>query len=314
MLNLLAFYQYNNFYLGEIIANSQLKINDTYTNLTISPTVQRKFFNDKLTLNAGMMYSKNSIMNESLQFNGRLDYDITKDFTLFAYNYYSDFSSSITPLNTLQVGVTKRFNSIKFDETKSNLEVYVYYETGDKNKIITKNLPAINQLVLIDGKAFRTNDKGILKYRSLPSGSYVIKVASTNQWYANAVTATINKDTKISIGLNKTTSIKGFLSYSSTEKSFEIARKKAGFSIIAVADNGTLFTTKTDENGNFLLYVPKGSYTVSLEKSGVSPYVEVDNNNQIVTTELDKTKEIKFTFIIKEKRVETRKFSSDGFK
>lgn len=314
ILNLLAFYQYNNFYLGEIIANSQLGIEKTYTNLTISPTLQQKFLNDKLTVNLGVVYSKNSIISESFQINGRLDYDMTKDFSIFAYNYYSDFSTSINTLNTIQIGLTKRFNPIKIDKTKSELEVYVYYETGEKDKKTAKNSPATNQLVIIDGKAFRTDSKGILKYRSLPAGTYTIKPVNTNEWYANAIKTTINTDIKIAIGLNKTASIKGSLSYIATDKSFDITKKKGGLPIIAIDDNGSVFTTKTDENGNFVLYVPKGLYTVSLEKGSISDYVEVENNNMLINATPETIKEINFTLTIKEKRVETRKFSSNGFK
>lgn len=314
MLNLLAFYQYNNFYLGEIIANTQFGVKEKYTNLTISPTLQQKFFNDKLNLSVGMVYSKNSLISESLQFNGRIEYDVSRDFTIFAYNYYSDFSTSVNSLNSIQVGLTKRFNPIKIDRTKSDLEVYLYYETGDKNKMTAKSLAAANQLVIIDGKAFRTDSKGILKYKSIPAGTYSIKPVNTNEWYANTVTVAINADTKIAIGLNKTATIKGVISYIATEKSFDITKKKGGLPIIAIDDSGNVFTTKTDENGNFVLYVPKGSYTVTLEKAGVSEYVEIENNNQIINAEPNDIKEVKFTLNIKEKRVETRKFSSSGFK
>ncbi|MNK36164.1 hypothetical protein D3C87_547070 [compost metagenome] len=314
ILNLIAFYQYNNFYLGEIIANSQFGVKEKYTNLTISPTLQQKFFNDKLTINAGMVYSENSLISESLQFNGRVEYDITRDFTIFAYNYYSDFSTSTNSLNTIQIGLTKRFNPIKIDRTKSELEVYIYYETDSKDKTITKNLPAVNQLVIIDGKAFRTDNKGIIKYRSLPPGTYSIKPVNTNEWYANTVTTIINADTKIAIGLNKTATIKGSISYISTDKSFDITKKKGGLPIIAIDDSGNVFTTKTDENGNFVLYVPKGSYTVTLEKAGISEYVEIEDNSQVIDAAPNDIKEVKFTLNIKEKRVETKKFSSGGFK
>lgn len=314
IFNLLAFYQYNNFYLGEIIANSQFGVKEKYTNLTISPTLQQKFFNDKLNVSVGMVYSKNSLISESLQFNGRVEYDVSQDFTLFAYNYYSDFSTSVNSLNTIQVGLTKRFNPIKIDRTRSELEVYVYYETGSKDKMRSKSLAAANQVVIIDGKAFRTDNKGILKYKSLPQGTYSIKPVNTNEWYSNAVTVVINADTKIAIGLNKTATIKGSLSYIFTEKSFDITRKKGGLPIIAIDDSGNVFTTKTDENGNFVLYVPKGSYTVTLEKAGISEYVEIEDNNQVINAEPNDIKEVKFTLNIKEKRVETRKFSSSGFK
>jgi len=82
---------------------------------------------------------------------------------------------------------------------------------------------------------------------------------------------------------------------------------------MGVDDNGNVFHTKTDEKGNFALYVPKGNYTITLEKNGVSEYVEIDNNNQAVTAEPNEIKEVEFSLTIKEKRVETKKFTSRGF-
>lgn len=312
LINLLVFYQYNNFYLGEIIANVQSGKTEKYTNLTISPTLQHKFFNEKLSVTAGMTYSDNSLVAKSLQFNGRLEYNITSDFTLFCYNYYSDFSTSPDPINTFQVGLTKRFNPIKADRSKNDFEIYVYYESGGKSDI-QNSQPAAGQLVIIDGKAFRANNKGIIIYRSLPSGSYTLKTVNTNEWYAGERTIEINSDVKVAIGLSRTATIKGALIYSATEKSFEITRRKNGLSIIAIDANGKVFTTKTDDGGNFSLYVPKGIYTVTLEKSGISEYVEIENNNIQVDAEPNDIKELKFDLVVKEKRVETKKFSSRGF-
>lgn len=312
MLSLFTFYQYNNFYLGEIIANVQSGKTGKYTNLTISPTLQQKFFNNKLSVTAGTTYSDNSLVAESLQFNGRVEYDITTDFTLFFYNYYSDFSTSPKPINTYQVGLTKRFNPIKADRSKSDLEIYVYYEQGGKSSV-EDSKPAVGQLVIINGTAFRTNSKGILIYKSLPAGSYAVKTLNTNEWYAAERNVEINLDTKISIGLTRTATIKGALSYIATEKSFDITRRKNGLSVIAIDGNGKVFTTKTDDNGSFTLYVPKGTYTVTLEKSGISEYVEIENNNTQINAEPNDIKEVKFDLTIKEKRVETKKFSSRGF-
>lgn len=312
MLSLFTFYQYNNFYLGEIIANVQSGKTEKYTNLTISPTIQQKFFNNKLSVTAGMTYSDNSLVAESLQFNGRVEYNMTSDFTLFFYNYYSDFSTSPQPMNTFQVGLTKRFNAIKADTSKSDLEIYVYYEPGGKLNL-ENSKPAAGQLVIINGKAFRANGKGIIIYKSLPPGDYTVKTLNTNEWYASERTIEMNSDTKITIGLTRTATIKGSLSYIATEKSFDITRRKNGLSVIAIDDSGKVFTTKTDDNGNFTLYVPKGIYTVTLEKSGISEYVDIENNNTQVDAEPNDIKEVKFDLIIKEKRVETKKFSSRGF-
>lgn len=313
MLNLLVFYQYNYFYLGEVISSQYLNTDETYYNLTISPTVQYGFFNNKLLIYAGVLYSKSSVMEDMRQVNGRADYNISKDFSVFATGFYSDFADGSQQTNSILVGVTKRFNPVRIDRTKNDLEVYVYYDSNGKGPLDGENLPATDQLVIIDGKAFKTNSRGIIKYRALPEGNYEIRPVTTNEWHARAITTPVNQDTKVAIGLNKTCTIKGSIIYHATEKSYQITRKMAGLSIIGVDDNGNVFHTKTDENGNFTLYVPKGNYTITLEKNGVSEYVEIDNNNQAVTAEPSEIKEVGFSLTIKEKRVETKKFTSRGF-
>lgn len=312
VLNVLAFYQHNNFYLGEIIASSQLGKSDTFYNLNVSPYLQMKFLNNKLTVNAGMTYSQNLLVT-SLQVNGRVEYDITKDFTVFAYNYYSDFSAGGSNVNTIQAGITKRFNPIKVDRTQNDLTVYIYYDVTGKGPDDASNAPAANQLVIIDGKAFRTNSHGMVQYRKLPSGTYEIRTINTNDWHAYTRTVTTAGDTRVDIALSRTATLKGSINYFATDKSYQITRKTSGLSVIAVDDAGNVFNTKTDENGNFIMYVPKGTYTVTLEKQGISEYVDVESNNQQVETQPNAVTDVKFKLNIKEKRVETRKFSSGGF-
>ena len=139
-------------------------------------------------------------------------------------------------------------------------------------------------------------------------------VNAMDEWHAHGRSIVFNADTRVAIGLNKTATIKGSLSYFATEKSYQITQKLSGLSVIAVDDAGNTFAAKTDDTGNFILYVPKGTYTVTLEKAGVSEYIDIENNNQQVTAEPNEVKEVKLKLNIKEKRVETRKFTSDGFK
>lgn len=313
MFSVLAFYQYSNFYLGEIIANQQLGTNKKFYLFTLAPSAHVRFFDERVTLRAGMMYTSNSQINQMIQCTGRIDFDISKHFSLFLNGFYSKTYDNPYYVNTLQAGVTKRFNPIKIDKTTSNLEVYVYYNTSGKGPEDPLNIPAANQLIIINGKAFKTDDKGLLKYRSLPPGKYEIRPVNSNDWHAHSRMILLNEDTTIHIGINKTATIKGAISYYATEKSYQITKKTSGLSVIAIDDNGNVFNTRTDDNGNFVLYVPKGNYTVTLEKSGVSDYVEVEDNNRQVAAEPNEIQEVKFKLNIKEKRIETRKFTSRGF-
>lgn len=309
-LNLLTTYQYNSFNLGEAIANYQTNPDKTFYNIMINPSAVLKFFDNKLILYTGATFASNTINERITQLNGRADYKISPDFNLFVNGYYSDISNNPYSLNSFQVGLTKQFRPIRIDSSKSDLEVYVYYENESKG---AENIPAANQLIIISGKAFRTNNQGIIKYRSLPPGDYEIRPVNSNEWHAYNRTVNVIQDTQVSIGLTKTSTIKGSISYTQTERSYEITKKLGGLSIIAVDDTGNIFQSRTDDVGNFILYVPKGNYTITLEKSGVSEYVDIEHNNRNIQAIPDTITEVKFNLNIKEKRVETRKFSSRGF-
>ncbi len=310
--NLTSFYQYNNFYLGEIIA-LQLESKKTYFNLIISPTIQLSIFNKKLRLQTGLMYSKNSFIANTLQTNSRIDFELNKDLSFFIYNFYSDYSNSFKPMNTIQFGVVKHFNPIQIDVKKSDLEVYVFYDII-QNDLNNQNKPASNQLVMINDKAFKTNEFGIIEYKKLPSGIYEIRTINSNEWHSPSKKIKIDKSTKVSIGLSRTCTVKGNIRYLSTQNSFPINKKVAGHSLVLTDKSGNTFYTKTDESGNFTFYVPKNYYTITLEKNMISEYVSIVSNNVNVQVTPETITEINFILQVKEKRVETKKFGNKPFK
>lgn len=313
MINVLMFYQHNYFYLGEIISGIHQDNDETYYNLSFTPTLQGQFFNKRLAVNAGVMYSKNSTFQEISQFIGRAEFKISDSFTVFGHAYYSDLKDIQYSVNTYQIGLTKTFNPIRIDRNKHDLEVYLYYDKTGKGPADTANIPAAGQIVIIGGKAFKTDSKGMIKYRALPEDTYEVRAVNTNDWHTPPRTVLISADTKLEIGLNKTGTVKGTLGYVSTDKSYEITKRVAGLSVVAIDESGTVFNTKTNDTGGYVLYLPKGNYTLSLEKSGISEYVEVQNNNIQVSVESNESVEADFILFVKEKKVETKKFTSRGF-
>jgi hypothetical protein len=310
--NLTSYYQHNNFYLGEIIA-AQQQVEKTYFNCIISPSIQMNLLNKKLHLRAGIMYSRNSFISNTLQSNSRIDFDWNKNLNLFINNFYSDFSNSFQPVNTIQFGLTQRFNPIQIDASKSDLELYLFYDTTGNGVLDSNNKPAINQLVIINDKAFKTNEHGIIKYKRLPSGYYEIRPINSNEWHAPLQKIKIEKTTKIAIGLSRTSTIKGSIRYFSTENSFSINQKIAGLSVILTDSSGNVFYTKTDETGKFVFYVPKNNYIITLEKKGLSEYVTILSNNINIQAMPEKIIETDFVLQVKEKRIETKKFGNQQF-
>jgi hypothetical protein len=311
-INLMVFYQYNIFELGEIMI-SQKKTNKTYFNLLISPSFQADFFSQKVRLQSGLLYSNNNLIPTSFQFHNRIDFDWNKNLTFYISNFYSDFSANYKAFTTVKFGLIKRFNPIKLDEKRSDLELYLFYDTTRNGANDAKNLPAPNQLVLINGKAFRTNEHGIVKYKKLPKGEYEIRTILTNEWYADAMKITVEKSLKQAIGLSKTCTIKGNVNYYTTNNSFHIEQKKGGLQLILTDETGAVFRTKTDDSGKFTFYVPKSNYRLTLETSGLSEYVSVVSNDVPVKALPETIIEISFRLEVKERSIEIKKFSEKKF-
>ena len=132
-------------------------------------------------------------------------------------------------------------------------------------------------------------------------------------WYTQKQRITINEDRQLTIGLQKTATIKGAVEIRSNEKSYDVFKKVSGLSIQALSETAEVYNTKTDSEGSFLLYLPKGNYRVTLEKTGLSNYFTILNNNQRVEAVINEIKIIEFIIEVKEKRLEIQKFTSKGF-
>lgn len=310
-LNLMGYYQHNTFDIGEITAAQQTT--KPYFNLIVAPSVQTQFLRQKLRIEAGLMYTKNSFVAKSLQLNSRIDFNWNKNLTLFANNFYSDFSNDFKPINSIQFGITKRFNPIQIDKSKSDLELFLFYDLISNGTLDAQILPCPHQLVTINGKAFRTNEKGIIKYKNLPKGEYEIRVINSSEWYAPPQQITIEKSLKMYVGLVKTAIIRGDVKYLSTATAFDINQKLAGLSLSLTDESGKVFYTKTDEAGKFVFYVPQNKYTLTLSPSDISEHVNIVANNIVVNATIDTIQQISFILQVKEKRIEVKKFGAKPY-
>lgn len=307
--NLMGYYQHNNFDLGEIITVRPTG-QKTYYNLIIAPAVQTELFHQKMSIKGGLMYAKNSFMANSLQLTSRVDLKWNKNLTLFASNFYSDYSRDFKPANSVHFGITKRFNPIQMDKTKSDLEIYMFYDRG---RLGDKKLPRPNQLVIINGVAFRTNEQGIIKYKNLPKGEYEIRTINSSEWYAPSRKVSMEKSLKVAIGLVKTSVIKGSVKYLVSANAFPVNQKLAGLSVILTDELGMVFSTKTDELGNFIFYVPKNNYSLTLDQSALSAYITLVPNQIMVKADSETDQDFAFVLQVKEKRIETKKFGIKQF-
>lgn len=308
--NLSAFYQYNHFYVSELISSSRYGSDATYTRSNIMPSLQHSFFDDKLHLRAGLSYSRHSFSDDFMQVSGRADYSLPYNFNVFVSTFYSDFSSYYYDSSTLRFGVSKRFGTINLKDQKHRLEVFVYYDDQEE---IDKARPAAGEMVLINNKVFRTDDKGVVTYDGLPEATYKVRMFNTNEWYAPEREVTLGQNTKIVIGMNRTVSVIGNVAWVFTEASFEVEKKMLGHRIVFTSTDGQQYTARTDDRGNFRIYIPDGIYTVSFDESRLSDLVEVQENNRLMEVERGEENTLEFDLKVRERRIERQRFESQPF-
>jgi len=300
-----GFYQHNHFTVGEV-TSSQYFADQSYFLVNIVPSYYQSFFNNKLQLQLGMTYSKNSFYDGFLQVNGRADYEIPGNISLFFTTFFSDFSSNYYDSSTMQFGVIKRFAKISLAEKRFNLKVVLYRIEEVGNEI--RRTPAANELIYIGGQAFRTNNKGEAVYRRLPQGLYEIKIVNKGEWYAQDTSINLNSNRELILELNKTVPIIGKVSYQFSEFSYTIAEELYSLPIVVTDEVGNTFSARTDSRGNFRLYVPEGNYIVRLDKPKRMELIDVPDNNQFMEVKSGTSNPVNFTLKVRERRVERKKF------
>lgn len=305
-----ASYQLGAFFLGEVIAGQSDPNYEKFKRWYVRPNLRYTFFNDKLELTAGLNYSHNSRTGNSLQLMGRGKYELPYGFEIFVGTEYYDYFFGNYTDQRIEFGIIKHFSTPKFRGNNNSLEVFVYKEIDGLAGYSPADKIARNQLIKIDGIVFKTDKNGIIYYKKMPEKDYVVKMAGMSNWYTKDQEIYVKGSVKMQMALHKMTAIKGFVQYNSTVLSYEVNERLAGLNVVAVDAFGQTYSTRTADDGSFVLYVPKGKYTASLITSGMK-YVEVLDNNRSIETTQDTTTHVRFEVEIEEKQVEYKKFSSN---
>lgn len=304
-----ATYQLGSFYLGEAISNQEKE--EDYYRWQVSPTLNYAFFNDKLELVAGTNFTYNANLGNNMQVFGRADYEIMHGLKFFVGTEYYDYSYANYSDERIEFGVIKDFSTPDLGIDSHELEIFVYKEIDGKEGFSGMDEIAVEQVVYINGKAFKTDAKGKVLYRKIPAETYSIQFDNLSNWYAKDREVKVSGDTYVEVGLEKMTTIKGSIRYSSTILSYEINKKMGGLNVRAVDAFGKTYSTRTADDGTFVLYVPKGTYTLSLIAPGIMQYIDIENNKISVKTESKTVTEVDFKVTVKQKRVEYKKFTSN---
>jgi hypothetical protein len=219
-----------------------------------------------------------------------------------------DNPDRITTRNTLiAVGIRKQFAiPIPFKAAKfCDVSFEAFFDVNG-NGVKDKNEKAVNNVIIKLGEEeVITNDEGQSFIRNMPAGKTTftaIPLVNVEGWFANiADTVTVIKNHHVSIPFVKGVKVKGKISIdkeafnATADEPFDLGR------IRVTAAGKRSYSTLTDFNGNFELYLPFGQYVLSVDEGILGSKYKLARNN----IEIDVTKEsdgMSLSFLIIEKK------------
>lgn len=306
--NLDFHYQHGAFYLGE--AGFGLAKLSNYKKFAFSGQVLKYFNSDRFRLNLGFEYGYNTLSGYNFNLFSRVEYRLGSGFVINGGFSQYKYSNGNSRYSSFELSFIKKFGAADLSYSKKTLKLFIFYDFDGDGIFSDGDLAAVGKRVFIGGKAFVTDDKGIVRYSGLPSGIYDFEADSMSEWWAASRKIVLDEDIRTDIGLSKMTSIRGVVNYLSEEYSYELPQKYERNFVIAKNTKGDLFKATVGSNGSFFMYVPKGEYEVSIITANNEEFIDILNNYQKIVT--DETVSIKINFDIKvrSRKVILKKFSA----
>lgn len=306
--NLSSTAQWGTFYIGEA-ANNYLRNVDSQRLINIIPSIQKSFFRDKLRTEAGLAFINSNLFGTSSYITGRVEYDALRKTTLYSsinHNRYGEYNLSI-----LEMGITQKLNLPKVGTKSGDIEVFVFNDSNQNDVFDEGDTKASGHLLYINEVAFITNSQGVVDYKKLPYENYTVSLTNTKGWYAQDQRIRLDqKKERLEIALKRTGTLRGTLNYVFNEFSYEINRNLQGITIVATDNNNVRHLTKTNSEGQYVFYLPIGTYTVSVDGANLPAEVEAEKITDPFQLESEAPRVVDIKLLVKARKIETKKFTS----
>lgn len=234
---------------------------------------------------------------------------------------------------TVGVGVKKDFG-IPIPGKRFNTATITSFRDLNGNMKQDKNEEALENVLItlkpehpdstgesgLDSRGYEviTDNKGIAVFRNLPPGVYIITslpLTENSGWFPTGdQTIVLDKNKTVPVPFAKGVHLGGGIAvdyniHAATTKKPEISRIR----VSAVDSAGRVYTTLTDNDGHFELFVPMGDYRISINQNAIDGDFVLDQN-MIILSLTGKVESYYVSFRIREKErtFKVRKFSKDG--
>lgn len=256
--------QQGSFFLAE--AFQELTGGRDNLRLNLAPAITYSFFDRKLRLDAGLTYYKDMYIS-SVLYTAGADFGLGST-RLFATLQYNTFASSASYRN-VQFGLTQLLPQSGRETVlnKGAIDLFIFHDNNSNNVYDQGDSIAVGYLASFDKTLLATSREGKIVYSKLPQGTYKVYFPTQKGWYGVDQLITLGNKEKahLDIPLRQTGTLSGNIAYEYDElRSFATNKELAGQSVTATNTEGKSFETRTDDAGRYMLYVPTGTYTITM--------------------------------------------------
>lgn len=285
----------------------------------LSATLNYNYYtNRKVRASAGLMAYEDSFSGKNFSAMLNSELAIGPKTALFGnlnFVRYENYLFGAQNIVNFQVGVSQSLQKTDkvYKRKTGDINILVYYDYNANGYYDNEDEIALDKSVLIDNILFLTDRNGQINYNKVPHNTYTLKFPMEKGWYAPELTIHLDREKEeLQVALQKSGSLKGRIEIIYDPRlSLSTNTELEGYTITARSSTGYVMQTRTDNQGNFLLFLPEGEYTISLNENEFPPYVYTELNKQSIKLVPEQLNELPpFQLKVQERKIEVKRFGS----
>jgi len=314
-INFTSQYQIGSYYLSEYAFSQLTHTNEKYKKLNTSVYYSSNAFKEKLGITSGLSYTDDNIYGKSpsafcnLKWHTRM-YDFFVNSSL--YNYSS--ANMRNNIFTIEAGVTLNLQKATLStKKKSDIHAIAFYDKNNNNIFDTNEETASNYLININNIAFKTDAEGKISYKNVPFGKYRLKQSIQEGWYYDDQMLDVDQYTlEIAIPLHQNGTIAGHINYEfDTKTAVDFHPRANGITFNIYRDDVLVETVSTDDNGEFISFLPIGNYSMLLNANSLPQNTNCETERTAFSVKAGELFTLpEFVIKVKEKKIHSKKFGN----
>lgn len=272
--NVMAAYQSGSSNLSEYTHSINSAISD-YSKVSAGFYFNKSFKKLNLASSLGGNFSKDQLLGIYYNFYSNLKYTPSKRIYAFLnlgfnqYRYTSYFGeNSLSKMFSTEIGLSYILQrTIPSSKKKGRVDIFIFQDNNSNNIFDEGDTPAYDYPLEFNKVVFVSDRNGKISYTNLPYKEYQIKAGANKGWFNEENTVQLDKTRmEIQIPLHQTGIVKGEVKYSYDKRmTVGFTPKYGGIVFKFTSATGKVTEVYTDDSGNFLAFLPKGSYRIELD-------------------------------------------------